>query len=530
MIITCENCGSNFRLDESLIKESGSKVRCSNCQHIFTAYRGSDAQELGPEPGYEEKAPSEHEELAAQVASSGEMDESEGQGPEGSSTTPEEPLDFGLFGSEEEDDEGFSLEDFGLEEDDAKEETAAEEKIGEEEITAGDLGFEEEPATEEVPEFTVKKEGEQEMALEGLSPQEETVSEEGFPTSEEPSEEKAGVDEGLPFEDLTLEDETTAEEEVESEEELSFEDLTLEDEITAEEKVEAEDELSFEDLALEDETIAEKPPEATRELTPKEEVEEEISFEDGSPEEAATEEELIQEEAAEEETAEPSVEAWTPLAEDIPVASVEESEETEEEPQEEMPLPPTGEIQPPVRRGISTPLWVILVIVLVGGGAFAAYTLLKGRHIQIPFLKSLAGEEKSEIFDPGNRQITLLEDLITGEFVESKSAGRLFVIKGKIRSNYPEPRNFIKLKGVLYFKDGKTAKNRIVYCGNILSDTDLQSVDKQAINERMSDRFGYNKLNFNVQPGKAVPFMVVFCDVPQDLGEFSVEVVGSVPG
>jgi hypothetical protein len=123
----------------------------------------------------------------------------------------------------------------------------------------------------------------------------------------------------------------------------------------------------------------------------------------------------------------------------------------------------------------------------------------------------------------------LLEDLITGEFVDSKSAGRLFVIKGKLRSNYAEARNFIKVKGVLYLKDGQIAKNRVVYCGNVLSDTDLQTVDKQAIHKRMANRFGDNKLNFNIPPGKVVPFMVVFSGVPEDLGEFSVEVVGSVP-
>jgi len=38
MIITCEKCDISFNLDESLLKPSGSKVRCSKCRHIFTAY------------------------------------------------------------------------------------------------------------------------------------------------------------------------------------------------------------------------------------------------------------------------------------------------------------------------------------------------------------------------------------------------------------------------------------------------------------------------------------------------------------
>ena len=38
MDIQCEKCHSVFNIDETLIKEGGSKVRCSICRHIFMAY------------------------------------------------------------------------------------------------------------------------------------------------------------------------------------------------------------------------------------------------------------------------------------------------------------------------------------------------------------------------------------------------------------------------------------------------------------------------------------------------------------
>ena len=38
MDIQCENCRTVFNIDETLIKEGGSKVRCSICRHIFMAY------------------------------------------------------------------------------------------------------------------------------------------------------------------------------------------------------------------------------------------------------------------------------------------------------------------------------------------------------------------------------------------------------------------------------------------------------------------------------------------------------------
>ena len=38
MIIECEACSSKFNLDEHLLEPEGSKVRCTVCKHVFTAY------------------------------------------------------------------------------------------------------------------------------------------------------------------------------------------------------------------------------------------------------------------------------------------------------------------------------------------------------------------------------------------------------------------------------------------------------------------------------------------------------------
>lgn len=38
MIIPCESCQSTFRLDSSLVKPTGTKVRCSKCRKTFKVY------------------------------------------------------------------------------------------------------------------------------------------------------------------------------------------------------------------------------------------------------------------------------------------------------------------------------------------------------------------------------------------------------------------------------------------------------------------------------------------------------------
>ena len=55
MIVTCQNCGTRFNLDESLIARELVKVRCSHCQQVFTVSR----PESGPEPLETKAAPEE---------------------------------------------------------------------------------------------------------------------------------------------------------------------------------------------------------------------------------------------------------------------------------------------------------------------------------------------------------------------------------------------------------------------------------------------------------------------------------------
>ena len=51
MIISCNECDSSFAVDDNLVKETGSKVRCSKCNSIFVAYPQSldtdDGDDLG---------------------------------------------------------------------------------------------------------------------------------------------------------------------------------------------------------------------------------------------------------------------------------------------------------------------------------------------------------------------------------------------------------------------------------------------------------------------------------------------------
>jgi hypothetical protein len=43
----------------------------------------------------------------------------------------------------------------------------------------------------------------------------------------------------------------------------------------------------------------------------------------------------------------------------------------------------------------------------------------------------------------------------------------------------------------------------------------------------LRNKFGDQRSNFQVTPGKVLPFMIVFSDLPEHFGEYSVQVVSS---
>jgi hypothetical protein len=48
-----------------------------------------------------------------------------------------------------------------------------------------------------------------------------------------------------------------------------------------------------------------------------------------------------------------------------------------------------------------------------------------------------------------------------------------------------------------------------------------------AIAARLKNKDGANNANMGVKPGRAIPFMAVFDNLPSNLDEYSVEVAGS---
>ncbi|MBU2521998.1 MAG: DUF3426 domain-containing protein, partial [Proteobacteria bacterium] len=173
---------------------------------------------------------------------------------------------------------------------------------------------------------------------------------------------------------------------------------------------------------------------------------------------------------------------------------------------------------------ISMPVLLLLLAALLISGAYGTYVLLDSVGINIPVVSDLL---KPEVQDVGKLKIYASD--INNKFVENLKIGKLLVITGKAKNGYSDARSYISITCKLHIKGKILSKTKTVYCGTVLSEVDLINMDLDAINTRLSNRFGDNKSNVKVKEGSIVPFMIVFADLPENLDEFTIEVAGSFP-
>ena len=147
MIIECEKCKSRFNLDESLLKQEGSKVKCSTCENVFVTYPSEPAPVEGPPP--DESLDEAFEETVA-LDSPPVFEEEEAE-PEAEPTEEEMGADFDMAfeeGMEEETIQTISPDQIPEEEEmpDGEEAMERAAEIGEQ-LTEEDIeeGLEEEP-------------------------------------------------------------------------------------------------------------------------------------------------------------------------------------------------------------------------------------------------------------------------------------------------------------------------------------------------------------------------------------------------
>ena len=579
MILACESCNTRFNLDERLLKPSGSKVRCSRCKHVFVAYpeaaspeapsappsrdavdapeEGPVSEEIAQARGVSDKTVQEARRFSEDSGDSGEtggVDDTFGLTLETTDAPePEMPEDLAVEDGGQED--YGQVDDFDLPGSIQFDMADPQDEPG----AAADGEENQEPAFDEI-ELDLD---EIELDLADLD-EDETGSLSGGGTVDEPGTENAPAEDldGLTIE-FELDDDDSLPEPEQAQpaaekaggEEISFDfegiDFdTLPADMTAEDAQDAapEDEEDFGGLELdfgddakngaagsrvdlkvdgEDAPVEQAPPEEPAESAIPEGTLDLDAGLSGEPSGAGDKfpepdwEESMDGDRSRDSGASPAAAAAVPgVFTDLGEVDPEKEQEPEEE--ETKGLRPQKE-----KKKVSLPLVLLLVVVLMGAGAYVGYTFLGGQlaDLNIPFIGDYL---KPEVRDPaGNLRIDFYD--LDSKFVENEAVGKLFVITGKIKNEYPQPRAFIRVTGKLFDASKKLVKTETVYCGNILTDLELKTKDAAAIHKRLNSRFGTRRNNVKVLSGTELPFMIVFSELPANPAEFSIEVAGSTP-
>lgn len=509
MIITCNECSTSFNLDDSLVKANGSRVRCSVCKNIFTAYplpRKPEQTNETPPDGIPESAPA----------------------PDDISGFEMEDIDFSLKDSDLEiENQDLALKDleftsqdleqkdndFSFEENDFDLNAGNGEKIPDEkefEFEAEDIsidsdehkdddfdGIKFEPMKDEPEELTLSmEESETDLHIED----EADLLADNFNDTDSHEQKEAlleekgtGVVEKEEFElEFDMDGDTDTPDadkfplEIVQEPEDQEEMLTLED---------AEPDKELDEIALEDdfsdydEVLAQEtePHETSGDIEDAEE-----NFEKDMREKETIEERSL-------------IEKVTPLM-DLPERSLRK---------EKKPL-------------ISLPLLMLLLIFFLTAGAYIAsiltgYKIPPLSDVNIPFLGQYLKKAAPAATDP---KPFPNENSVTGRFVSNTGSGTLFVITGRVDNPSGIALSHIEVQGTLSTKEIPVAKTKNAFCGNIITEEMLKSGNIAEMMKLLEVREGAHNSNVNIKPGAGIPFMIVFSDLPEKLQNFNVKVVG----
>jgi hypothetical protein len=164
------------------------------------------------------------------------------------------------------------------------------------------------------------------------------------------------------------------------------------------------------------------------------------------------------------------------------------------------------------------PRILLILLLLIIGAGIATYFIMP--EIVPDYLKFFSTSGKSKTGDPGIKALSF-ED-VSGSFLQSQKAGRLFIVRGMIKNDYPNGRRDILIKAAILDDNGKEVKIVKVFAGTSLKENKIREMNKAVIKKTMGAR---NRTV--VKPGKKIPFTVILDSLPDNMSEFTVEPIKS---
>lgn len=215
-----------------------------------------------------------------------------------------------------------------------------------------------------------------------------------------------------------------------------------------------------------------------------------------------------------------------PEADAIPEGDAEEEDLSETAPPasfDDVVPPPSSKTKlafaKPGKKKLLLILGIVLIVALLGYGGVMVFSAF---FAPPPLPKAISQEEEAA------RQVAvgrLALENVQQYRVENEKAGPMVVLEGAVVNNFDAPKDYILLEITLYDGSGKINALREQYCGVTLTELQLRTFSRDAIESALKNEAAIVINNTNILPGSRVQFTSVFFGVPKSAYEFEVRIV-----
>lgn len=110
-------------------------------------------------------------------------------------------------------------------------------------------------------------------------------------------------------------------------------------------------------------------------------------------------------------------------------------------------------------------------------------------------------------------------------FVNNEKLGQIFVVEGKAVNNYKTPKELIQIEASLLDEHGVAVATKQQFGGVTLTMFQLQVLSEADIEKALNNNIEILANNLNIQPGGAVPFMLVFVNPPSNISTLFLKII-----
>jgi predicted Zn finger-like uncharacterized protein len=120
----------------------------------------------------------------------------------------------------------------------------------------------------------------------------------------------------------------------------------------------------------------------------------------------------------------------------------------------------------------------------------------------------------------------MLQD-VRQRFVGNGLLGDIRIVEGMAVNQSKYPLTRISIRGELYDAGAAVIRERLTYCGNLLSDQELATLTEEQMQQELSIPQGSDISNDRIEPSGQIPFMVVFANEPRGVVKTTVVPAGA---